>query len=154
MNRIICGSLLLVLAATSGCSVKVQTVLHDEDAAAAVVSNVLATAFYRHNPGSVYDAAAPQFRSIGSRTAFAGMIQKLQLDYSPTNFVITDFSTWGPQEIIGIYATSETSRGNMHYRCMLAGSKGKGYVVTEFNFAPTPPKKTGMNVPFKNPKRL
>src|SRR6266850_2245030 len=147
--------LLLPVLWLAACSPIVNVTVHDEDAAALIASNFLHTAFYQHKPGDAYDITHPLFKTRVSRADFAAAIQKVQSSNSPTNLVITDFSTWGTQETLGIYGNSQTSAGVvLHFRCLLTGTKTKGYAVTRLDFNTTLPKKTGMNVPFKIPIRL
>ena len=115
-----------------------------------VASNFLHLAFCQHQAGEAYDTT--QFKAAAGKAGFIAAIEKLQTSLSPTNLVITDYSTWGTDETIGVYGNSKTSAGVvLHFRCFLAGTKLKGYGVNRLDWSTTLPKKTGMNVPFKTP---
>src|SRR5882724_1868190 len=126
MNRYLPLSLLMPVLWVTSCSPNLTLTVHDEDAAALVASNFLHTAFYEHKPGDAYDATHPQFKAGANKIDFTAGIQKLEASQSPTNFVITDFSTWGSQEMVGIYGNSQISNGAvLHFRCLLTGTKRK-----------------------------
>jgi len=103
--------LLLQALWLTSCTPSLNVTVHDENAAALVASNFLHTAFYQQKLGDAYDATHPKFKAGATKVAFSAAIQKLQASLSPTNFVITDFSTWGTQETIGIYGSFQNSRG-------------------------------------------
>src|SRR6185503_19175019 len=132
------------------CRPSLTVTVHDEDAAALVSSNFLRTAFCERKPGLAYDTTDTQFKSGAHRTDFVAGIEKIQADFSPSNFVISDYSTWGTRETIGIYGHAQTTKGVlMHFRCLLTGTMSKGYSVARLDCSPTLPRKTGVNMPFK-----
>src|SRR5262249_44400228 len=134
----------------TSCSPGLTLTIHDEGAAALVASNFLHTVFYQHKPDDAYNSTDPQFKAGTSKTDFTAGIQKVQTSLSPTNFVITDYSTWGTKELVGIYGNCQTSNGAvLHLRCLVIGTKRKGYGVGRFDCSTTLPQKTGANVPFK-----
>lgn len=146
---LILGVSLPVLCLVS-CRPSLTLTVHDEDAAALVSSNFLRTAFYERKPGLAYETTDTRFKSGASKTDFVAAIEKIQADVSPGNFVITDYSTWGAEESIGIYGHALTTKGVLiHFRCLLTGTMSKGYSVTRLDCSPTLPKKTGVNMPFK-----
>jgi hypothetical protein len=150
MNLYVSICLLVPVLWLTSCSPNLTLTVHDEGAAALVASNFLHTAFYQHKPDDAYNSAHPQFKAGASKTNFTAGIQKVQTSLSPTNFVITDYSTWGTEELVGIYGNCQTSNGAvLHFRCLLMGTKSKGYGVGRFDCSTTLPQKTGANVPFK-----
>jgi len=150
MNRLSVLGLILPLLCLVSCTPSLTLTIHDEDAAALVSSNFLRTAFYERKPGPAYDTTDTRFKSGVSRTDFIAGVEKLMADISPSNFVITDYSTWGTEESIGIYGQAQTTKSELlHFRCLLTGTKSKGYSITRLDGSATLPKKTGMNVPFK-----
>lgn len=145
-------SLVLSVWGLASCSPTIQITIHDEDRAALVASNFLHLAFCQRLPGLAYDGTHAQFKAAANREAFVGAMEKLRSSLAPTNLVITDYSTWGTEEIIGIYGTSQTSAGALLYlRCLLAGTQLTGYAVNRLDWSTKLPKKTGANVPFKTP---
>jgi hypothetical protein len=139
----------------NSCSPNLSLTVHDEDAASLVASNFLHAAFYQHNAGNAYDTTDPRFKTGATRADFIAGIEKTQTLLSPTNFVITDFSTWGAEQTIAIYGNSQTSVGAaLHFRCLLTGTKAKGYTVTRLDCSTKLPQKTGINVRFKTPVTL
>ena len=147
--------LLATVLWVTSCSPKLSLTVHDEDAAALVASNFLHTAFYEHKPDEAYNATHPQFKIGATRTDFTSGIQRVEASLSPTNFVITDFSTWGSDEMVGVYGNSQTSnRAVLHFRCLLIGTRRKGYGVSRFDCSTKLPQKTGVNVPYKTPIAL
>lgn len=147
---IILPLLLVVSCSPISCSPNVAVTVHDEDAAALLSSNFLYTAFYEGKAGNAYDMTDSQFKTGASKNDFAAGIEKLRTTLSPTNFVITDYSTWGTQETIGIYGNAQTSAGAvLHFRLLLTGTMAKGYGITRLDCSTTLPQKTGMNSNFK-----
>ena len=127
-------STLLILV--SGCSTGV--IVHDQIRAGQLVIDFLNALKTDEGIELAYEWTDDRYKEQVSRAQFVRMIANLRVRNERADILLQGFETYGPVELITLFAMSKPERGDLYLRFDLYGTKTKDYYLLQFVSADTP----------------
>ena len=124
------ASILAVLLLVA-CSIGVT--VHDESRAAELVVNFLSSIKTATGINPAYEWTDDEFKAEVPLNEFLQSISTLRSKNSGAEIRLVGHETFGPEEVLIVYAESVTSNGSLHFKFSLVGTKHKDYYLINFD---------------------
>ena len=128
-NMKILVSCLLLLALSPGCSTGI--IVHDELRAAELVSDFLTSLTTDEGIDLSYAWTDDRYKQVVSRSQFARIVARIRNRNQLAEIKLIGFETYGPVELISVYAQSQVGSEQLFFRFALTGSKSSDYYLLD-----------------------
>jgi len=120
---------LLLMASSQGCSTGV--IVHDQYRAAELVTDFLTSLKSEAGIDLSYAWTDDRYKQAVSRSQFARIVAQLRNRNQLAEIKLTGFETYGPVELISVYAQSKMDNEPLFFRFTLTGSKSSDYYLLD-----------------------
>jgi hypothetical protein len=118
---------LLLLALSPGCSTGI--IVHDELRAAELVSDFLTSLTTDEGIDLSYAWTDDRYKQVVSRSQFSRIVARIRNRNQLAEIKLIGFETYGPVELISVYAQSQAGSEQLFFRFELTGSKSSDYYL-------------------------
>jgi len=141
--------LLLLALLLPGCSTGI--IVHDQDRAAELTGDFLNALKSDEGIDLSYAWTDDRFKEAVSREQFARVVARIRNRNQRAEIKLTGFETYGPVELISVYADSRVGNGQLFFRFTLTGSKSKDYYLLDLKTDSTEFTKEGRYHEYQQP---
>ncbi len=114
-----------------GCSSGITT--HDNIRAAELVVDFLSSLESEQGIRNAYDWSDDKYQEQVSFAEFQQLISSVRSKNAKADISLVGYETFGPREMMAVYAQSETKAGILHFKFALTGTKTRDYYLLEFS---------------------
>lgn len=120
-------TLAVILLLATGCSTGI--VVHDENRAAELLVDFLSSLKSAEGIQLAYAWTDDRYKQEISAGEFARIVARIRNVNQGAEIRLTGFETFGPVELLNVYASSNAGEGKLYFRFVLAGSSSTDYYL-------------------------
>jgi len=128
-------TLILILILAQGCDTGI--VVHDQKRAADLVIDFLSSLKSAEGIELAYAWTDDRYKQEISATEFVRIVARIRNLNQRAKIHLDGYETFGPVELLNIYASSSTDEGQLYFRFVLSGSKSSDYYLLNLDVSDT-----------------
>ena len=141
--------LLMLVLLLPGCSTGI--IVHDQIRAAELIGDFLNALKSDEGIDLSYAWTDDRFKEAVSREQFSRIVARIRNSNQRAEIKLTGFETYGPVELISVYAHSQVGSEHLFFRFTLVGSKSKDYYLLDLKTDSTEFTKEGRYLEYQQP---